>query len=387
MKFLFNPLPSRNLRALAALLLLATSPSSGFAAGDADDFYEMKIGGDKLLSILESLPYATEGQGPVMYVFEYSECPYCQAMYRDFNGKDVGIEFRRMFVPISQRTSAETAALGKSRDIADYHAFMEGRKRAPAFDRDNEAIKAYNAIITAGTKTIPPILKQNGWPLAGFAFPQYFWVENGKVFANAGYTKASFDRAIQRAKEGAPAQMSSTSSAKKAAPLASGTAPSIDYRDFDVVGIHLEMAKDEALRKLREHGPDFDIKETEGNPGAGAGVAGMRYTNAITASKVTVTTQPKMTRSADEIEVYMFAPPNPTTVGAIWRRMVFGEPVLFKELQSSLHDKYGKPVMEGKDRKRGYVLSWTYDNEGRPVTKVPDGGVYYNMRQGPAARG
>ena len=206
------------------------------------------------------------------------------------------------------------------------------------------------------------------------------------MFANAGYAKASFERAIQRAKAGAPAQASAASRATKAAPGAAQTASAGRYRDLDVVGIHLGMAKDEALQKLKEHGPDFNIKEFEGNLGAATGIDGLRYTNGITASKVTIITQPKMVRASDEIEVYFFAPPNKSEVGTIWRRAAFGDPVLFKELQNSLYEKYGKPVWEGKDPKGWYVLSWTYDNRGRPVTKVPHGGIYYDLQQGEAAR-
>ena len=97
------------------------------------------------------MPFAAEGEGPVMYVFEYSECPYCQAMYRDFANEDVGLQFRRVFVPINEKTGRESVALGQSRDIADYHAFMQRRKVAPNFTQDSAAIDVYNSIIRAAT--------------------------------------------------------------------------------------------------------------------------------------------------------------------------------------------------------------------------------------------
>lgn len=176
--------------------------STSRAAGDADDFYEMRNGGAKFLAILESLPYASEGSGPVMFTFEYSECPYCQGLYRDYKAGDTGLEFRRVFVPVSARSAAEAAALGKSRDIEDFHAFMTGRKRAPAvFNRDPASVNAYNAILK-GTDEIEAILKQNGWPRRGLVFPQFVWVESGRVFTSAGYEKSDFGKAVARALKG-----------------------------------------------------------------------------------------------------------------------------------------------------------------------------------------
>lgn len=186
----------------ASLIILAGPTLPAQAAGDADDFYEMKTGGEKFLAVLESLPYASEGTGPVMFTFEYSECPYCQGMYRDYKVEDTGLEFRRVFVPVSERSAAEAAAMGKSRNIEDFHAFMTGRKRAPAvFNRDPEAVAAFNAILT-GTDEIEAILKQNGWPRRGLVFPQFAWVENGRVFTSAGYEKSDFGKAVARARKG-----------------------------------------------------------------------------------------------------------------------------------------------------------------------------------------
>ena len=34
-----------------------------------------------------------------MYMFEFSECPYCQTKYRDFKESDLGLEYRRIFRP------------------------------------------------------------------------------------------------------------------------------------------------------------------------------------------------------------------------------------------------------------------------------------------------
>ena len=213
---------------ILALTSIACFTLSTHAAGDADDFYEMKNGGRKFLEILESLPYVSEGSGPVMFTFEYSECPYCQAMYRDYKAEDAGLEFRRVFVPVSERSAAEAAAMGKSRNIEDFHAFMTGRRRAPAvFNRDSAAVTAYNAILDA-TDEIEIILKQNGWPRRGLVFPQFAWVENGRVFTSAGYEKANFGKAVARALKGggtAPAWAQIASGEAPAETVAGGDSP------------------------------------------------------------------------------------------------------------------------------------------------------------------
>lgn len=138
----------------------------------------------------------------MMWMFEYSECSYCQTKYRDFRNQDLGLEYRRVFVPVSERSSREAAALAKSRDARDYHLYMQGRKRAPAIDRDNEAIDLHNAIIKAASEDIPPILRRNGWSARGLVFPTYFWIEDGQLMANGGYLKDNFAGAVARAQSG-----------------------------------------------------------------------------------------------------------------------------------------------------------------------------------------
>ncbi len=337
-------MPLKHFVSLSLILLVGIAPAFLHAAGDADDFYEMKVGGDKMLTILESLPYASEGNGPTMYFFEYTECPYCQAMYRDFNGKDVGIEFRRMFFPVSNRTAAETAALGKSRDINDYHAFMEGRKRAPAFDKDNEAIKAYNAIITAGTKELPRILKQNGWPLEGFTFPQYFWVENGRVFANAGYTKPSLERAIQRVKEG---NQKSAKGAKIISKSQNKTkSHNAKLQNAVVGGIKLGMTP-EQVEKIFSGSPK-KYKVGINN----LSVHGNNFVGSITASLDDFMVIKSLGGGASDFLSVEFAPPpHENIVVAVSRNRRFGlnEQAPPHKVEAAIFDKYGPPDHRPKD--------------------------------------
>lgn len=327
-------------RAVIAILFLLTilAPGLSGGAGDADDFYEMKVGGDKALSILESLPWASEGSGPVMYFFEYSECPYCQAMYRDFSGKDVGIEFRRLFVPVSKRTAAETAALAKSRDIADYHAYMEGRKRAPNLDQDREAVDGHNAIILAGTRDLPSILKQNGWPLDGFAFPQYFWVENGRVFANAGYSKPSLEKAILRAKRGAVKKVTSA----KAVPVSNSPKPLSGVAKADIGGIRLGMTPAEVEKVLSTSNKEYQVGTKR------LSIHDRDFVATISGG-LPLTNQAIMKRlgggASDSIQVHFAPPPHENVAILISRVRTFGvnEQAPPRKVEKVIIDKYGRP--------------------------------------------
>lgn len=240
----------------AFVLVLGTVvfPPFSEAVVTSDGYVRIDDGSEELLAILESLPFAVEGEGPVMWMFEFSECSYCQSKYRDFSGVDLGLQFRRLFVPVSERAAREAAALAKSRDPRDYHAYMQGRKRAPAFDRDNEAINAHNAIIQAASQDMPPILIRNGWSARGLVFPAYFWLEDGQLMANGGYLKANFEGAVARAKAG----WNDASRAKLAGP-ASGVAPASTLADLAGQPKPLEAQTVFFLyHKLAEEPIDFD---------------------------------------------------------------------------------------------------------------------------------
>lgn len=154
---------------------------------------EIKTGAKELQQALDNLPYTKDGTGPVLYLFEFSECPYCQQLYNDFNGTIPGVETRYLFYAVSQRSANETAALGLSRNIKDYHAFMKNQKSAPAANSTNASIDAYNAIQGALTKTILPTLQKNGWRNQSLVSPTFIWEENGRLYVDGGYRKDYFE--------------------------------------------------------------------------------------------------------------------------------------------------------------------------------------------------
>ncbi|MGE0267124.1 MAG: hypothetical protein AB7S78_01530 [Candidatus Omnitrophota bacterium] len=202
----------------------------------------IKNGGDKLKKTLEQLPYAKEGSGPVLYVFEFSDCPYCQQLYKDYNGTIPGVEARYIFYPVNQRSVNETAALALSRNIKDYHAFMKKQKTAPAGDSTDESIDAYNAVQSAVTGSIIPTLQKNGWRSQSLVSPTFIWEENGQLYADGGYKKDYFTTILASvtskgntqtaaADKTKPAAAASTTN-QTAAPANNAPVPKLTWRDL-----------------------------------------------------------------------------------------------------------------------------------------------------------
>lgn len=177
---------------LVASMLLAVfslSPAFGAKPPSISDFTEIKQDKEKFMSTLESMPYASEGSGPVLYLLEFSDCPYCQALEREWKDKMEGVEVRRFFYGVNPKTGNETAALALSRDSADFHAYMNRTKVAPNLRASNASIDAFNSIISPLSTVLMPIMHKNGWPVRNPVSPQFMWETNGHVYVQGGYTK------------------------------------------------------------------------------------------------------------------------------------------------------------------------------------------------------
>lgn len=396
---------------LAGCVLLAQAPFPAHAGDDPDGFREMKNGTWELVAILESLPYASEGSGPIMYTFEFSECPYSQSKYRDTNGgREIGLEMRRLLAPVGDRAGREAAALGQSRDIRDYHAFMTGRKRAPAFDRNNTAIDVYNAIGRAAVQDIPAILHQNVWTARGFVYPQYFWIENGKVFANGGYLKDNFARAVARARNGggtaevwqqvaagmdnaaAPAAASLDASRREAPDVAGlGVESTKDkvaaaiHDRFDVLDIRLGDHLDSLMPKFRERFPPAFIQRTSDDLGRmnGSLLQGLSYFDGVAGSERRRSQRAQPGAANDSLEVRTLAPPNDPLVVALNRIVSLEQPMLASRLRELLEDKYGPMLGEFREmpRRGQRVWSWARDTEGRPLDPAGVRACVHGQRQ------
>lgn len=188
-------------RVIFSLLILGLLLFS-YAPAEANSFgMEIRRDANRLRQVLSGLPYTRQGRGAVIYVFGFSECAFSQKLYHEWQGKTQGIELRHLFYPVSDRSSNETAALSISRDLKDYHAYMQNRKQAPDFRFSNRSTDAYNFMIAA-IKEIIPILKKNGWERRGLVSPHYFWEVDGRLYTTAGYTPQHFQAVMRAARSG-----------------------------------------------------------------------------------------------------------------------------------------------------------------------------------------
>lgn len=183
------PQPMTRLRIASPLLLVLILL---FPAPAASGPLEIVDGKHEFMRTLASMPYTSSGRGPILYVLEFSECPYCQAFERDWKGKLGDIEVRRFFYGVSDRTVNETAYLARTRDIEDFYAFMARSKVAPSIRGNNAAIDAYNSVARPLQKIIVPIMRRNGWPNRNPVSPQFMWERNGRVFVFGGYSLETF---------------------------------------------------------------------------------------------------------------------------------------------------------------------------------------------------
>ncbi|MEZ5278146.1 MAG: hypothetical protein R3F07_17320 [Opitutaceae bacterium] len=384
---------------LATLLVAASSPSASGAV-DAEGYVEIEENAPELLRILESLPYAAEGEGPVVYMFEFSECPYCQTKYRDFRGQDLGMEFRRFFVPVTDRSARETAALGKSRDPQDYHAYMTGRKAAPAIDYDNEAIEIHNTMITAASEAIPPILIRNGWNARGLVFPAYFWFEGGRLFAQGGYLKDNFERAMDRAREGWTADSVALLASVGGAPdgdsktmtasVSTDEGRSPDSKGFDIVGLQLGMTRQAIISTIQNHNPKLRITEVT-NPvimrdSRMVGVEMFDFISEVVADWAPGTPGHQAgSENHETIRVAFTGPPSDSRAIYIARDLLYmpEQAPAFEVVANALVEKYGQPAYRANPSStntKGFLMAlWRQETDPIPETALSTHMMHLNQ--------
>ncbi len=150
---------------------------------------------------LQELPYVRNGSGPVLYLFEFSDCPFCQNLYREYNAGNIpGVQARHVLVAVSPKSANEAAYLALSRDYTDYKLFMQKSKKAPAYVGDPKRMAALDELSAAVNETILPILKKNGWSSRTLLSPTYIWKENGTWYADGGYRKDHFEQILNSVK-------------------------------------------------------------------------------------------------------------------------------------------------------------------------------------------
>jgi hypothetical protein len=367
-------LPSRVHRAIAgavflALWILLAAP---LRAGD-EAIFQIRQGADTLWRTLESMPYAADGDGAPVFIFEFSECPHSQSLYRDWRGKLQGVQLRHMFYAVSQRSANEMAALSRSRDLTDYQAFMEGTKAAPLADDPrltaaeyNRNVAHFNAIMKPLDAVVEPTLRANGVMAGNLVSPTLVWREGDAVFASGGYEYAHMARVLERvlaASAGsrttapAPAAVAGAATTAEAAGAAPGGARA------EIVGIRLGMTQDQAIAAIRaynprlavsEHATEVTIQDSNRQP-----LQVDRYVSEVWGDWNKSVQGYQNGEPIEKLVVVFASPPAAHHVQFVERdiRYVSNDGPATDVLLASIRDKYGEPTRTSSS---GHALLWQY---------------------------
>ncbi len=200
----------------APVVLAATSAS-----------IEIEDGAEELRAALEALPFVSRGEGPPLYILQFSTCPHSKQFFRDFRGKPPGVEARHVFYAVSQKTANETAWQAMKRSNKDYGDIMKGRLRAPKYDRNDESIAAFNSVMGPVNEVILPTLSKNGWPSKSLISPTLFWEKDGRLYVDGGYSKDRLETILASARVAEPEPGSEGAAARKAQQSGEETKPAV----------------------------------------------------------------------------------------------------------------------------------------------------------------
>lgn len=113
-------------------LAVAAAGASALPALAAEDGGLTAVAGapaEGALKVLRSLPAATEGSGPAIWILSSSLCRYCQQMNRERPGPVPGIAVNYVAYPLADRESGAVARVWRARSTDAYRRFMGGEFR------------------------------------------------------------------------------------------------------------------------------------------------------------------------------------------------------------------------------------------------------------------
>lgn len=375
------------------LFLASLHPVIGQTVAAKGDQIEITEGKEQFMRTLASMPYASSGAGPVLYVLEYSDCSYCQAFEKEWKGKLDGVETRRLFYPVNQRSANETAYLARTRNINDFYAFMNRTKEAPDFKANSASIQAFNSVVEPLKNVLMPIMIKNGWPGRTPKSPQFMWETNGRVYASGGYSKESSQEMLNMVRSGAPAAQSAQAQRAPERPMAqlSETAKEGQgaFPIVDVIGIKLGISTiAETRAALGAVTPALRIMEDsvslvgQSTTGRSWPIPNSDYVNRLSGVSL-----PANNTGGEVIAVKFSMPPGEGIALDISRTIKFNEGPTFASMQGqaplngppldtlrrSLVEKYGQPSFHARfdsgGSSRGPLerFTWVWNISGKLV--------------------
>lgn len=187
-------------RAIMKVLLatngaLAAASSAAHGQGSSE-FTAITRGSDRLLNLLETQPYVSEGNGKPLFIIMSQSCPYCLALRMEQPRPPQGVEFRWLPGPYSGGNNDQMVEVRIRRDVPTFNAYMTRQLSAPPLTSRSGGIDIYNQSVVSLKEIVSIIAQNNG--VRGT--PAMIWLKNGTVYQSMGYTKEIFNRVVRHMK-------------------------------------------------------------------------------------------------------------------------------------------------------------------------------------------
>jgi len=353
---------------LFAVLLVQFGLSSPPAqAAAAEDSIEIRRNLPLLLQTLGGLPYSTQGKGPVIYLVEFSTCPYARRFESDHGSKlaDMGLQVRRIYYGVDPATQNNAAASALSRDPAMQRAFMFENRRAPSMYDTPAALEAYQDVPDK-LKAIVAVLQENGWRSDRVVSPMFIYTDGKKIFADGGYRVDHFNnRILPRLQLAANVGTATAPTPPVTAPTPTAEPASPGTRVLpDVLGFRLGMTVPEVMVRMKALKPPLPH-------GMGAvaisvpGLPNSSHQGFITAHDV---------GPQGVFRLSFSAPPEESRLvnvnrGVDYKTHAADAAPARAALRAALVQKFGTPTEN--DAPQAFIerLTWIWDRQGRLLTQ------------------
>jgi hypothetical protein len=366
-------------RRLVALVFTALLMSLGLfspPAAAAADSIEIRRNLPLLLQTLESLPYSKEGKGPVLYVIEFSTCPYARRFEADYGAKlpGMGFEMRRIYYGVDVATQNNAAASALSRDPAMQRAFMFDNRRAVSVYDSPAALAAYQDVPDK-LKSVVAVLQQSGWRSDRVVSPMFIYPDGQRMFADGGYVAEHFQKKILTRLQLAANVGTATATSTPAAAGSTAAAAAPDSRPLpDVLGFRLRMTVPEVLARvkaLKLPHPDSGGVVTS----SVAGLPNSSHQSFVTAHDVGPNGVFRLSFSAPPEESRLVN----VNRGVDYKAAAPDAAPAYATLRAALVQKFGPPTESSGDKKFHERLIWIWDRQGRLLTQSPGTGCTFSM--------
>lgn len=344
-------------------------PLPSARAATPEDSIEIRRNLPLLLQTLGSLPYSTEGQGPVLYVVEFSTCPYARRFESEYGAKlaGMGLQVRRIYYGVDVATQNNAGASALSRDPAMQRAFMFENRQAPPIYSTPAAWAAYQEVPDK-LKAVVAVLQESGWRSDRVVSPMFIYSDGKKMYVDGGYRRDHFEsRILPRLQLAANVGTAAKPSMPAATPPTAEAALPGNRRMPDVLGFQLGMTVPEVIARIKA----LKLPHPAGTSGVVTstvqGLPNSSHQSFITAHDV---------GPHGVFRLSFTAPPEESRLvnvsrGVDYKAHASDAAPAQAQLRAALVQKFGAPTESSKPQAYVEKLTWIWDRQGRLLTQSP----------------